>query len=160
MLRVTTCEQYDVEVGLESSFVEESWPWPRTGIQRSPKRSGRLNHRLRATRITLKRFMRSAQRAEGKANVYRGSLGRAWDEITTFFRLLHAYADGRYRDVPWTVFAAIIAAVIYLVSPIDFIPDFIPVIGLTDDALVILAVAASVHVHLDRFRKWESEQKA
>jgi uncharacterized membrane protein YkvA (DUF1232 family) len=32
------------------------------------------------------------------------------------------------------------AAAVYLASPIDLIPDFIPVVGLLDDALVLALV--------------------
>jgi uncharacterized membrane protein YkvA (DUF1232 family) len=48
------------------------------------------------------------------------------------------------RDViasPKTVWwrrVALVACVAYLVSPIDLIPDFIPVLGWADDALVVL----------------------
>lgn len=43
----------------------------------------------------------------------------------------------RHPDTPW--YAKLLAALIvaYAFSPIDLIPDFIPVIGLLDDALLI-----------------------
>jgi uncharacterized membrane protein YkvA (DUF1232 family) len=44
----------------------------------------------------------------------------------------------KYR---WWVVAA---SVIYLVSPIDLIPDFIPFAGLIDDTLIISALVAEV----------------
>lgn len=39
--------------------------------------------------------------------------------------------------VPWHVKLLIIIAVGYALSPIDLIPDFIPVLGLLDDLLII-----------------------
>ncbi len=44
----------------------------------------------------------------------------------------------KYR---WWVVAA---SVVYLVSPIDLIPDFIPFAGLIDDTLIISALVAEV----------------
>lgn len=45
----------------------------------------------------------------------------------------------RARRAPWYVKLLVILATVYLLSPIDLIPDFIPVIGHLDD--VILAGA-------------------
>jgi uncharacterized membrane protein YkvA (DUF1232 family) len=51
---------------------------------------------------------------------------------------LHAlYLAGRDPRVPWAAKALAIAVVAYAVSPIDLIPDFIPVIGYLDDLLLV-----------------------
>ena len=57
------------------------------------------------------------------------------------------YLAARDPRVPWwvKVLAGVIAA--YVVSPIDLIPDFIPVIGLLDEAILVpLAVAGLVRL--------------
>ena len=41
--------------------------------------------------------------------------------------------------VPWTARALALLIAAYALSPIDLIPDFIPVIGLLDDAILIPA---------------------
>lgn len=43
---------------------------------------------------------------------------------------------------------------VYLASPIDLIPDFIPVLGYADDAIIVTAVLRSVvrRAGLDRVR--------
>lgn len=50
----------------------------------------------------------------------------------------------RDRDLPRHVRARLWFAVIYLASPIDLIPDFIPVIGYADDAIVVALTLRSV----------------
>jgi uncharacterized membrane protein YkvA (DUF1232 family) len=50
--------------------------------------------------------------------------------------------------------------IIYFVSPIDLIPDFIPVAGYVNDAAVIAFVVRQVKIDLDKFTAWEAEQRA
>ena len=76
----------------------------------------------------------------------------------TLVRLVRAYVKGEYRDVPWETIALAIGALIYFISPIDAIPDFIPVVGYIDDAAVIGFVIASVYTDLNNFRDWEADQ--
>jgi uncharacterized membrane protein YkvA (DUF1232 family) len=53
-------------------------------------------------------------------------------------RDLHAlYLAGRDPRVPWYVKMLAIATAAYALSPIDLIPDFIPVIGYLDDLLLV-----------------------
>ncbi len=48
---------------------------------------------------------------------------------------------------PWCVKALAVVAVLYVVSPFDLLPDFIPFHGALDDIVVIpLAVAMMVHL--------------
>jgi uncharacterized membrane protein YkvA (DUF1232 family) len=43
----------------------------------------------------------------------------------------------RHRNTPWPVKALAIAVAAYALSPIDLIPDFIPVLGYLDDLLIV-----------------------
>lgn len=42
-----------------------------------------------------------------------------------------------YKLVPWYVKALIIMTIAFALSPIDLIPDFIPIIGLLDDIILV-----------------------
>lgn len=52
------------------------------------------------------------------------------DSVTLWF----AYRDPR---TPWLVKSLCVLVVAYALSPIDLIPDFIPVLGYVDDALLL-----------------------
>ena len=46
----------------------------------------------------------------------------------------------KHRDTPRNVKGLLIAAILYLVSPIDLIPDAVPLAGIIDDAVFVPAV--------------------
>ena len=81
-----------------------------------------------------------------------------WDSLTTFLRLIRAYATGEYREVPWQSLTLIVAAVLYFVMPIDLIPDFLVGVGYVDDVAVVAWVMSAVSSDLDAFRQWEASR--
>src|SRR3954454_7372916 len=63
------------------------------------------------------------------------ALARFVPDCIVLFRALHA--DGRLTRVHRLV---LIGAIGYLVSPIDLVPDFVPVAGQLDDAILVALV--------------------
>ena len=81
------------------------------------------------------------------------------DDITTTLELIRDYVTGRYKEVPLHIVAGALGAILYLVMPIDLIPDFIPVFGFADDAAVfVLALGAGLKVELEKYRNWKETQ--
>jgi uncharacterized membrane protein YkvA (DUF1232 family) len=54
------------------------------------------------------------------------------------------------RDVPTSAKVVLAALAVYLVSPIDLVPDFIPWLGYLDDALLAAVVVDGVLSFIDR----------
>jgi uncharacterized membrane protein YkvA (DUF1232 family) len=84
-----------------------------------------------------------------------GPLAALANDLKALLRLIRAYAKGRYRNVSLESMVLIVAAILYVVSPIDLIPDAIPGIGLLDDAAVIAFVMRLVREEIDEFLEWE-----
>lgn len=95
--------------------------------------------------------------AERKARREKGLLGEFFEQLQEFMRLLRAWVRGKYKAVPWKTLVVVLAAVIYFVNPFDLLPDFLPLLGLTDDVSVIAYVLGSVRKEILRFREWEQE---
>jgi len=51
------------------------------------------------------------------------------------------------KTVPTGVRVRLVLLLVYLASPVDIIPDFVPVIGYADDAIVVALVLRSVTRH-------------
>lgn len=88
----------------------------------------------------------------------RGLVGEAAETLRTFIRLVQAWVAGRYRDVGHDTILLIVAALVYVVWPVDLIPDVLPIIGLADDAGMLFIVARKLRDELARFRIWEATQ--
>lgn len=82
----------------------------------------------------------------------------AKEKFTILGRLVRAYALGQYRAIPWKTVLKITAAIIYFISPIDLLPDLLPITGLTDDFGVLLWVYNSVSGEIEKFLTWEKSR--
>ena len=100
-----------------------------------------------------------ADRAAGRAERNKNSLGRVWEDLTGLIRMIKAWATRRYPKVPAKTILYVIGAVLYFMSPIDAIPDFIPVIGFLDDAFIVALVMRAVRSDIQAFRQWEEEEQ-
>lgn len=82
-------------------------------------------------------------------------VGGSVADVQDVVAMLNDYYHGRYRKLPFAVLAGSLAIVAYLVSPIDLIPDGVPVLGFIDDALIInVLLELCVDAELSRYRKW------
>lgn len=65
--------------------------------------------------------------------------------LPDLLRLIHRLAAD--KTVPTGVRVRLVLLLVCLASPIDIIPDFVPVIGYADDAIVVALVLRSVTRH-------------
>jgi len=68
--------------------------------------------------------------------------------------LIHSFVRKEYRDISIWSIVAVLASLIYFVSPIDLIPDVVPVVGLADDAAVIGIALKVVGDDLKAYKAW------
>lgn len=87
-------------------------------------------------------------------------IGGLVDDIVSMIQLVDSYIKKEYTDIPLSSLISIVGALIYVLSPIDLIPDAIPIIGYVDDAAVVLLVISLGAGHdLKKYKKWQDEQR-
>src|SRR5438270_12021345 len=102
-----------------------------------------------------KQLAKLVEDAVGKINLIpRGPFVETWPYLMAMIRAIRAYERKEYRDIPESNLLTIIAAIIYFVSPFDVIPDYIPILGHIDDAVVVSLALRSVRADLDAFMAW------
>jgi uncharacterized membrane protein YkvA (DUF1232 family) len=85
------------------------------------------------------------------------ALSRIRDDAGALYRMARETLAGRYRKLPKRSLIAAVAALFYLVDPIDLIPDVLPALGFLDDAVVLAWVVRQIRRDIDAFLVWESE---
>jgi uncharacterized membrane protein YkvA (DUF1232 family) len=131
------------------AYQERKDPWWRNAKKRAEK--------LIQSPEELSDFVNKAsEKANGKQD---GPLKKVWTSLSALFRLVKAYANGGYRDIPWQSLVMIVASLVYFVMPADFIPDFLVAAGYLDDVTVIGWTVKTVGDDIDAFLEWEAAQE-
>jgi uncharacterized membrane protein YkvA (DUF1232 family) len=105
-------------------------------------------------------FLRRAQAR--RRRVARGEpepIGNVFDRARALPRLLRAMRKDGYQGLPKGRMALWGFALVYLVSPIDVIPELLPIIGVTDDAGVAVWLLTSVSAATGVYLRWEKDRK-
>lgn len=79
------------------------------------------------------------------------------EPISVFIRMIKAHFNGSHKLTNSTL-GLVLLALVYFVSPIDIIPDFLGFFGFADDLSVVLAVYAKVKDEINQFLDWERTQ--
>ena len=82
-------------------------------------------------------------------------LRRIWDYLESLFSMLYDSYNGKYPVPKKTVIVGIFA-LLYLINPIDFVPDFIPLLGFADDIAALAFAASLIKDDLDKYRIWKN----
>lgn len=116
-----------------------------------------------AERIGKRHLLRLAQE--------RGHLALALGDVPSKMRkvaqqthlaleLLDDFRSGEYRDLSWRAAALLSAAVLYVVSPLDVVPDLLPALGHLDEVAILTVAVRLVEKDLRRYCRFKGRPEA
>ena len=85
-------------------------------------------------------------------------LERYAKDLLLLMSLVKDYYQGNYRNIPYKTISAAVVGLLYVINPIDLIPDFIPFIGQIDDALVLKFCLKLMEKDLLKYKTWKDKQ--
>jgi uncharacterized membrane protein YkvA (DUF1232 family) len=137
---------------------------PRAKEKQGPVLKARLEAEFAKAVKSAKSYVGNPQRlqslfeeaAKQASSMPKEPFQETWPYFQAMLRLIRAYSQGSYRDVPESTLVVIIAAIIYVVNPLDVIPDALPALGFLDDATVLALAVRRSRQTLDDFMAWET----
>lgn len=72
--------------------------------------------------------------------------------------MLKDVKNGVYPQIPWFTIATAVLALLYLLNPLDIIPDFIPGIGYIDDLSVLALATGWIESDLHEYLDWKIKE--
>jgi uncharacterized membrane protein YkvA (DUF1232 family) len=93
----------------------------------------------------------------GHINFEDSKISKLGSKLRIMMRMIKAYANGNYRELPWKSLLSILGAMIYFMMPVDFIPDFIPFTGLLDDFTIVMLISGAFQQDIEDFLLWEED---
>ena len=86
---------------------------------------------------------------------------RIWSFLKLFrYDLIVLLAALCHHDTPRRIKGLLIAAIVYLLSPVDLIPDAVPLMGVVDDMIIIPAAICGLTNMLPSHVRQYAERKA
>lgn len=99
----------------------------------------------------LKRLLIAARKkAEGNKQ-----LSELWQDLKILLELIKDWMKGEYKELGKSTVLLIIGSLIYLVNPIDLIPDFL-IGGFVDDLAVLGYVIKKISDELNAYKTWKN----
>lgn len=83
-------------------------------------------------------------------------IGGLFNDIPWVCFMISDYVKGEYREVPLATIITLTAAIMYIVSPIDLIPDALPIVGYLDDAIALSLVLEAAQNDLQAYKVWKN----
>ena len=79
-------------------------------------------------------------------------------KVILIFQFLKDVKQKNYPETPWKTLAAMIFAVLYIINPLDLVPDFIPFVGYLDDLTVFGFIFKLINTDLESYEEWKQVQ--
>ena len=120
-------------------------------LQPNDVRAYLLDHASRIAPADVDSLVARAADVREKTGSERGRHPLFYRQLTVALRLLADHASGRCAQIPYHTVCLLAAALYYWLEPLDAIPDFVPVAGTSDDALVLELACELGAAGLDRY---------
>jgi len=104
----------------------------------------------------LKKLSRKRKRLQKILNLK--VFAKQKQKFKLLLEIIKQYKKGNYNKIPWRSVASITFTLLYIINPLDIIPDVLPIVGYVDDVSVFMALMRLVDEDVKDFESWRADQ--
>lgn len=124
--------------------------------QKSPDELNQAFFERNSGKITGRHLDRTIEKAREITDKVKSipALHKILKDVLLCMELIRDYRSGAYKDIATWAIAAVVFGLLYLINPVELIPDFIPVVGYMDDVAVLALILKLVKTELKKYAAW------
>lgn len=81
-------------------------------------------------------------------------LKKLFEQAKVMLSMVKDYWSGGYREVPYWAISAVALALLYVLNPVDVLPDVLLGVGYLDDATVVAFCLKLVEKEIEKYQQW------
>ena len=81
------------------------------------------------------------------------------EHVQLFLRMIKKSFSGEYSSFSNKTLLSLVFGLLYFVTPMDVVPDFIPLLGFSDDLSIIYFILKNFKSDIEAFKVWEFNQQ-
>ena len=81
------------------------------------------------------------------------------EHVQLFLRMTKKSFSGEYSSFSNKTLLSLVFGLLYFVTPMDVVPDFIPLLGFSDDLSIIYFIIKNFKSDIEAFKVWELNQQ-
>ena len=81
------------------------------------------------------------------------------EHVQLFLRMIKKSFSGEYSSFSNKTLLSLVFGLLYFVTPLDVVPDFIPLLGFSDDLSIIYFILKNFKSDIEAFKVWEFNQQ-
>lgn len=85
------------------------------------------------------------------------AVGEKMSHVPILISLIRSYIKKEYTGTSWVSILITLSSLIYIFTPVDAIPDVIPVFGFFDDIVVLTVCMTYVDTEVKAYSEWRKE---
>ena len=82
------------------------------------------------------------------------------EHVQLFLRMIKKSLAGEYNAFSHKTLLSLVFGLLYFVTPMDVVPDFIPLFGFSDDLSIVYFIIKNFKSDIEAFKVWELNQES
>jgi uncharacterized membrane protein YkvA (DUF1232 family) len=128
-------------------------------MKKSVLKMFRQAKRILEEQSQLKALFGQVSKKLQKLNGSHKQINELLEHVQLFLRMIKKSFSGEYSSFSNKTLLSLVFGLLYFVTPMDVVPDFIPLLGFSDDLSIIYFIIKNFKSDIEAFKVWELNQQ-